>query len=296
MEELYFRETPKLKEPYLVMGLGGWLNAAEVSTGAVQYLVRTLKAQPLAEIDPEEFYDFSALRPVATIEEGVLKSLEFISNTFYYWKNEQGEHDLLFFLGMEPNLQWHHYADLVIEVIERFGVKRVYTVGGFYDAVPHTRQTRITGSASSSQLREELKAFNLEFRTGSYRGPTGIIALLRQACLERNIEIIGLSGRSPYYVKTTNPKVCYALLVKLTAMLGLDVDLESARMAGEYMDEMVDRALGQNADLRQYVETLEKAYDTPETTPQLPPEPSEKIIREVEEFLRQERQGNQGKS
>jgi len=40
----------------LVMGLSGWMDGNEVSSGSVAYLVKKYKAEPVARIQPDGFY------------------------------------------------------------------------------------------------------------------------------------------------------------------------------------------------------------------------------------------------
>lgn len=47
----------------MLVAFSGWPAAAEAATRALRYLVRNLGATKFAEIDPEEFYDFTVVRP-----------------------------------------------------------------------------------------------------------------------------------------------------------------------------------------------------------------------------------------
>ena len=61
----YFKllEKPDVPIEYLVMSFAGWPDAGESATASIKYLMRRLGATKFAEIDPEEFYDFSQERP-----------------------------------------------------------------------------------------------------------------------------------------------------------------------------------------------------------------------------------------
>src|SRR5215831_16739063 len=67
MDEVTFHREPPSHLPTLVTALGGWIDAGEAATGAMRTLVRQLKAEPLAEIDPEDFVDFTQVRPVVRL-------------------------------------------------------------------------------------------------------------------------------------------------------------------------------------------------------------------------------------
>ncbi|MCL5962216.1 MAG: hypothetical protein M1358_23375, partial [Chloroflexi bacterium] len=82
--------------------------------------------------------------------------------------------------------------------------------------------------------------------------------------------------------------VCHAMLTKLCALTGLDIDLEGIKSAGEYLDSSLNRLLAQNEQLRLYVSKLEEQFEgTTEASPMIE-EGTDEIIRDVEEFLRRE--------
>ena len=63
MDGLILHEMPEPKLPTMIVAFAGWPDAAEAATTAVRHLVQTLPAKKFAEIDPEEFYDFTIVRP-----------------------------------------------------------------------------------------------------------------------------------------------------------------------------------------------------------------------------------------
>src|SRR5262245_56915727 len=67
MDEVTFHREPPSNLPTMVVGFGGWIDAGEAATGALRYLVRQLGAAPLAAIDPEDFCDFTQIRPVVRL-------------------------------------------------------------------------------------------------------------------------------------------------------------------------------------------------------------------------------------
>jgi urease alpha subunit len=48
-----------LREPTLLFSFAGWADAAESATHALRYMVRHLNGEKFAEVDPEEFYNFT---------------------------------------------------------------------------------------------------------------------------------------------------------------------------------------------------------------------------------------------
>ena len=67
---LDWQDRPLLRDPIIVCAFKGWNDAGEAASAAVQFLCESFDAQPLATIDPEDFYDFTAVRPTVRLVEG----------------------------------------------------------------------------------------------------------------------------------------------------------------------------------------------------------------------------------
>jgi len=283
MEGLILYETPELQRPCLVAGFSGWANAAEVSTGVVTYLRTKLGASKFAHISPEEFYDFSVLRPLVTIEAGLIKRVEFAHCELFYWRGESA-HDLVLLIGAEPHLRWHRFGQLILDVAQQVGVVRVYALGGIYDATPHTAEPRVSGLVNEARLLTELVAHGIEPAT--YIGPVSFHGPLLDMCRERSIEAISLWGRAPHYVPVRNPKVIAAVVSRLARMLEMDIDISDLREAAQSLDRRVQIAISQNPKLEEYVRALEESYQQVGEQAVLSAEDTNEIIRAVEDLLR----------
>ena len=155
MEEILYLEKPDLNKPILVIGFEGWPNAAEVSSAALQYLVEKLEAKKFASIPIEDFHELSVSRPVAVIKEGRLVELKFPGNHFYYSKDLYSE-DFILFQGVEPHLRWNLFVDLLFDLVEKFDVSQIFTLGGTYDYIPHTYPPMVSALVSHEDLREKV--------------------------------------------------------------------------------------------------------------------------------------------
>jgi proteasome assembly chaperone (PAC2) family protein len=284
MENLVVYETPELRQPVLVAGFGGWADAAEVSTGVVSYLVQRLKAKKFAEILQEGFYVTSSLRPMVTIEGGLIAALKFPTNEFLYWKNDSPGHDLVFFLGVEPHMKWDEYVAAILQIAEQLGVRRIYTIGGVYEPVAHTWDPVVSALISDSSLEAELANYGIELP--EYYGPTSIHIALLAACKEKGIESISLWGQSPHYVRVRNSKVCYGVLTKLTQMLHINISLEDIKSSAARLEAQIDKAVDRDPRLRAYVEKLEEGPSVIPKAYRQPTIGADSIIHEIEEFLK----------
>ena len=290
---LIFHDKPGLSAPYILVGLKGWLNAGEISTGSIDYLRRKLDARPFAHIDPTGFYIYQVpgsaaeqtLRPLVKIREGLVRKLDLPRNEFFSWKSGAA-HDLVLFLGVEPNLDWPAYAQAIVDVARQFQAPRIYSLGGIFDQAPHTRQTRIMATVSHPRLKDELKTFA---RFTDYEGPSSFNTMLLSFAREQGIEAAGISARTPLYIQDLNAKACYDLLKNVIPLTGLDVDLGDLRAAGDTLVEMLDRAFSQNATAREQLKKLEEQFDAAITEEplQTPGEDYEKLLAEMRRLKRE---------
>ena len=286
-----FGKLPDLRHPDMIIALAGWSDAAQVATGTVLYLVRSLDANGFAQIEGDQFYDFSTTRPEVTIDRGLIKSLQLPSNSLFYWKNKKADHDLVFFHGIEPHFHWQKFVDTILDLAGSLKVRRIYALGGLYDNIPHTMEPRISGVVNGAELLAVLQKHNIE--PINYRGPSSLHSFLLANFARREVEAISLWGHAPFYVRVeTNPMVCLALVRKLTELMEIEIDLTELIKAGEYLKDMLNRLLADSEELQVYIKKLEEQYEIEGITSREPSPGADRIIREVEDFLHnQRRQG-----
>jgi proteasome assembly chaperone (PAC2) family protein len=290
MDHLSLYQKPDINTPYMIIAFAGWPDAGEGATKAVQYILKKVPVNKCAEIDPEEFYDFINLRPLTTLTPEGERSVTWPSNEVHCWTIKEKSEGMLLFLGIEPSLKWKTYANTLVDLAQDNGVKTVIHLGSLVDTVPHTKETQITGSSTSSDIASTLKT--LTILPAAYEGPTGIASAVMETCEKANIDYVSLWGHTPHYLQASpNYKVCYALLQRLEQLLDLGIDLDDMKMASEDFDLEIKRAIGEDPQIRAYVRKLEQRYDKiiQDNTPM--PEPEE-AIRELEKFLKEPPPGN----
>ena len=70
MTDVIWRERPELRAPVMVCAFKGWNDAGEAASAALAYIRGSFDAREVGTIDPEEFYDFTAVRPTVKLVEG----------------------------------------------------------------------------------------------------------------------------------------------------------------------------------------------------------------------------------
>ena len=63
------RDLRDLVDPVVVMAFGGWNDAGNAATGAVEHLAETYQAESVYALDPDDFYDFQVNRPRVEVTE-----------------------------------------------------------------------------------------------------------------------------------------------------------------------------------------------------------------------------------
>ena len=284
MDHVQWSERPELRKPALVVAFKGWNDAGEAATAALDYLVESFDATEFARIDPEEFYDFTAVRPTVRLEGGRTRVIEWPSNVFSAARVDGADHDLILFEGAEPSLKWRLFTQILIGVARELGAERVITLGALLADVPHSRPVPMTGIASDQELVEKLG-----FERSTYEGPTGIVGVIHHECAAAGIESVSLWASVPHYVAAApNPKAALALVRSFEGAAGVAVEARELEESAEDYERQVSAAVASDPDVKSFVERLEQTMD--EAIDDMPPEriPSaDAIARDFQRFLRQ---------
>ena len=300
MDEVTFHREPPSNIPTMVTALSGWIDAGEAATGAMRYLVRQLEAEPLAEIDPEDFVDFTQVRPVVRLTAAGERTIRWPRSAFWTWQPPHGGAGLLLFRGLEPQRRWRAYATALLDVAARCGVQRIVSLGVVLAAMPHTRPPLVTGSSTDPAWQARFEACGMLTRRSRYEGPTGIATIVMNAAQRRGMASCNVRGQAPHYLqRATNPAVSQALLTAVSRLLDLELDLSPFEAAVRAFRTQCDQAVAQDAAVQAYVRQLEQDYDaTGDETPRLRREDDfnpEQLMHELEDFLRQERDRGAGR-
>ncbi|MDD5398089.1 MAG: PAC2 family protein [Dehalococcoidia bacterium] len=286
---IVFLEQPSLRQPDLVAAFVGWPDAAQVSTGTVSYMIKKLPAVKFAEMKSDDYYDFDKIRPSINVENGMLWPILMPANSLYYWHNPVGPRDLIIFSGIEPQMRWQSYAEVIADMAGYYNAHRVYAVGGLYDRIPHTRETRISGLVNDQVMIELLEQAGIE--PISYTGPSSIHGPLLSVCAMRRIPAVSIWGHVPFYIRAeSNPMVCFETVKKIITLLALDLDLGDLKRSADSLCGILDRLISENEQMRIFLRSLEEQYDLDGNATGVEPEGSEQIIKDIEDFLRDQRQ------
>lgn len=270
----------------LIAAFRGWNDGAQAASLAAGYLAKLWGADQIADVDPEGFFDFQATRPHVSLVDGITRRIDWPETAFYHAQPPGLDRDVVLLLGIEPNVRWRTFTDLVLGQVQKLGVELVVTLGALLADVPHTRPSPVTGSASDENLVKELG-----LSTSRYEGPTGIVGILHDACNKAGIPSASLWAAVPHYVSLTpSPRAAAALCERLSGVLGIKVDTAELDQAAETYEEQVSQAVASDEETAAYVEELERRADTVEEDFELPS--GDTLAAELTRYLREREAGN----
>ncbi|HLW18248.1 MAG TPA: PAC2 family protein [Actinomycetota bacterium] len=271
---------PRMRAPVLIIALDGWVDAAAAATTAANQIAED--GEQIARFNMDLLIDYRARRPVLDIVDGDLKSLAWSELTARVAK--AGDRDLVVLTGVEPDFRWRELSDAVHELCVRLGIVESVTLGSLGLAVPHTRPTQITATAS----RPEVLGPDDQRTEGLLRVPAAAVSVIEMNLRDHGIPTVGFFAQTPHYVTATYAPAVLALLERLGRHLGVMLPVGSLADDAVSQREQLDRIVEQRPEIKEYVERLEAAYQPGWSIPS-----ADELGAEIERFLR--RQGDEGR-
>ncbi len=297
---IIIRKEPELKRPDILVG---WPGIGNIGILAVNTFRQEVQAEEIGEIEPWDFFYPSRVR----IRGGVLEEMEFPSNKFYYKRFEN--RDLLFFIGEEqPSGRGRLYAEggkayemanLVLDVAERFGCRRIYTSGAAVALTHHMVKPRVWAVATTEELVAEAKSYvntmpmsRVEGR-GNQGNITGLNGLLIGVARKRGIEGVCLMGEIPDYLSRVPfpyPRASQSVLEVLAAITGVSVNVGVLDDMAAQMESVIENVYNQFPQgIR---ERIEQRKEIIQAGPGAITEEDEDWIKEhIDEFFTKEDKG-----
>ncbi len=268
---------PDLVDPVMLCAFEGWNDAGDAASGAVLHLEDVWSATQIAEIDPEDYYDFQVNRPEIVLEDGV-RSVVWPSTRISVARIPLATRDVVLVHGIEPSMRWRPFTQALLGAARDLGVEMVVTLGALLADTPHTRPVPVSGTSSDPDI-----AARMGYEPSTYEGPTGIVGVLQDACAKAGIPSVSLWAAVPHYVaQPPCPKATLALLGRIEDLLDVPVPLGDLHEEARAWQLGVDELASEDDEIQAYVRQLEEAVDTAE----LPEASGDAIAREFERYLR----------
>jgi hypothetical protein len=275
------RDLRDLVDPVVVLAFGGWNDAGNAATGAVEHLDDAYDAEPVFALDPDDYYDFQVNRPQVELNDEDERLISWPTTEFKLAELPDGR-DLILVLGLEPNLRWRQFSTVIVSALRSANVNRVHLLGALLADTPHTRPVPVSVSTGDRELMKQLG-----LAPSTYEGPTGIVGVLADSLQRAGIEVLMLWAAVPHYVSHPPcPKGTLALLSQLEQVLDYSLDFGELPELARAWERGVDELAAEDTEVAEYVTSLEQQQDAAE----LPEASGDAIAAEFERYLRR-RQG-----
>ena len=290
-------DTPRFASGrVLVVAFEGWNDAGEAASGAVRVLRDSLELTPIAEVDPEDYFDYQFNRPSVAVDDEGNRVLLWPGVTIYgpvrpnsgrqksiaadaaLEVSAANESNIYLMLGSEPSRGWKTFTREVLEVLEANEIVGIVFLGAMLADVPHSRPISIFTSSENSEVRAE---FGME--RSSYEGPVGILSVLADAAEQAGIPTMSIWASVPHYVHNApSPKATLAIVDKLEEIVDVVIPRGDLVTEAAAWESGIDALAGDDDDMASYIEQLEQARDTVDS----PEASGEAIAQEFERYLR----------
>jgi predicted ATP-grasp superfamily ATP-dependent carboligase len=280
-------EQPDLDDPVLVLAVEGWIDAGLAAATAAEVLSDELDTITVARFSTDELLDYRARRPIAHLENGVLRGLTWPSLELRAATDLEGK-ELLLLVGAEPDRLWQQFTDEVVDLALNFGARMCVGLGAYPFAAPHTRSPRVACTASTPSLAEG------GFLRASLDFPGGIQAAVEQGCHDRGIGSVGLWAQIPHYLPPAMPFPAgsVALIEALARVAELSLPFGDLPGRAEATRNRLDELIAQNPEHVAMLRQLETAYEEADVPRSFAPEDlptGDELVAELEQFLRDQR-------
>jgi len=267
-----------LRNPWMIAAFEGWNDAADAATSTVDHLLEQWDAEKFAELDPEEFYDFQAVRPVLTPAESGVREIVWPTPTLYVAHPPRQDRDVLLLRAVEPNYRWQTFCASVVEIAQAAGVTELITLGALLADAPHTRPVPISGTTNDPVMMERLS-----LDQARYSGPIGITTVLSDVAAREGLVTASIWAAVPHYAaEPPCYKATLALLGAVEDAIGTGLPQGVLREMSEAWQRGADELMEQDEDLAEYIRSLETERDAGD----LPEASGDAIAREFERYLR----------
>ncbi len=217
------------KEPVFIEALPG---IGHVGKLVAEHIIHELEAEKFAEL-----YSPSFPPQVFVNEDGTIEPMK---NEFYALKAEDGQDYIILVgntQGLSPEGQ-HEVCGMILDFVESFGVKQMYTLGGLGTGQP-IEKSKVFGAATSKELAEMLKENNVTLRSAD-GGIIGASGLLLGMGMLRGMNGACLMGETPgYFIDAEASK---AVLKVLLDILGMKVNVARLEERAEETRKMISKA------------------------------------------------------
>ena len=267
----------------LISAFRGWNDGGQGASLAGGFLARAWAREQFATIDPELFFDFQATRPQSRSSTATTRRIDWPENAFLHAPLPGGGRDAVLLLGVEPNLRWRTFSELVTGLATR-------------------ARRRARRHARLAARRRPAHAARAGDRQRDRPGPDRAARASRPRATRARPGIVGVAARRlpPRRVPVGEPLGGGAALRladavarapprrscdRLGTLLDADSTRPSSRRRATPYTQQVSEAVAADEETAAYVEELERRVDEIDDETDLPS--GDALAAELTRFLRE---------
>jgi hypothetical protein len=248
-----------LHKPLLVASFVRKNGVNTTAAASLMHRIRAHELQPIAQFDPEPYFDFTQSRPQVR-NEGSERVIDFPRNRVHLERGGEGARDALIVSGIEPHLRWQHFSRQLAAFAESLGVESVLILRSFPASVPHTRPVLLRLTTTSEELASELGLNQLQ---PSYEGPIDIGEVVATELATTGVTIGGMTTLVPNYLGVVpNPMAVLGVTRTLDRLLGVETPSGEYEEAAASVRAQADEQMDVSAEVRDAVRSMEEQYES----------------------------------
>ncbi len=225
MGELYTIEEVKCREAVAIIGFSGYPDALYAASTSMMLLREKLGANKIGFFYGDYLYNYTIVRPVASIVNGVVREIEFPEIEIFHARHD--DRDFILLTGPEPHLSWSKFIDDLIGLLVKLDVNILLTLGSY---VGQLNDVHVLAVVSEPDALRKLGSINVDLIT--YEGPCCVYTPIVRRCSDVGISGVSLWAGIPYndYVilqslNKVDWRAVYKLVEGVILSLGLKLDV-----------------------------------------------------------------------
>lgn len=269
----------------LITAFSGWNDAGDAASSALRFLVDVWGAEQVGDIDPDDFYDFTQIRPTIADGSNGDRRIDWPSPEIYAIGASLADSaedatllpEAMLLTGAEPATRWRAFCREITDLADDIGATQVVHLGALLAEVPHSRPVPVSVSGGSQHDERS--------RASRYQGPTGIVGVLHQACIDAGLSTVSLWASVPTYVSgASSPKAALALVRQVAKLLDVSVPTGLLEISAQAYDQEIDQLVEDDDETAAYVSRLEHDHDAEASVASV-----DGLTDEIERYLRDHR-------
>lgn len=242
--------------PTLIIAMQGYADAGHAVEGSADHLKAALESRTVATFNNDELIDYRSRRPVVTLSQHEISSIEDLELDMRVLKDTAGTPFLLL-SGPEPDLRWEAFSEAVADLVERFHVDKTICLYAAPMGAPHTRPLVVSAHGNSRDLVGSMFTYD-----GMVTIPGAAAIMIERELHKRGRSVAGFTAHVPHYVASSPyPHAMFQLLQSVEDTAELKFPLRSLEQDMDKVSRQLAEQTAESEEIAQVVQALEQHYD-----------------------------------